>query len=147
MSEEKALQKRRIEGRVAEILNARELVINKGGDAGVRVGMKFAVLADAPLEIRDPESGEILDALDREKVRVEASEVRSRIAVCRTYRIRRLPAGPLYSVLEASGLTRPPREIPDTLAVKDASLPPPLAEEESFVKKNDRVVQVHDEDE
>jgi hypothetical protein len=33
-----------IEGKVARILNSRELVINRGTEAGVKLGMRFAVL-------------------------------------------------------------------------------------------------------
>jgi hypothetical protein len=72
-------------GRVAEILNHRELVITLGRGHGIHRGMKFAVLTD-PLEVKDPETGDLLDVLEREKIRVEAFDVRDRISVCRTYR-------------------------------------------------------------
>src|ERR1051325_2006161 len=83
-----------ITGRVAQILNARELVINIGADAGVTKGMKFAVMSKAATEIRDPDTGEVLDTIDREKVRVRAIEVRPRITICRTYLVRTIPGRP-----------------------------------------------------
>jgi hypothetical protein len=138
--------KKRLEGRVAAILNSRELVINIGDQHGVTHGMKFAVLAESALEIRDPESGEVLDTIDREKVRVEVSELRKNISICRTYRLKKIPGGPLGEGMLKFGnvadLVRPPREIPETLSIHDASIPPPLPEEESYVKVKDRVVQV-----
>lgn len=133
--------KSRLEGRVASILNARELVVNIGADAGVTQGQGFAVLAATPMEIRDPDSDEVLDTIDREKVRVEAHDVRPRIAICRTYRMRGGALGalgfPSSELLQA--MSRP---VAETLRVEDSSIPPPLSEEESYVKINDRVVAV-----
>ncbi|HZG52453.1 MAG TPA: hypothetical protein VEZ40_09985 [Pyrinomonadaceae bacterium] len=138
----------RLEGRVAQILNARELIINIGSEGGIKPKMKFAVLSEYPLEVVDPTTKEVLDVVDREKVRVEVSEIRPRIAICRTYRVKRITGGALYqgvlSAVANDQLFRPPREIPETLEAKDASLPPPLSPEDSYVKINDRVVQVFD---
>jgi hypothetical protein len=137
--------RRKLEGRVAQLLNARELVINIGSRHGVARGMRFAVLAEKPMEIRDPETEEILDVVDREKVRVEASEVRERITICRTYKTRTIGGGALASALmtfEVQRMLEPPRTIVETLSVKDSQLPAPLDPEDSYVKINDRVVLV-----
>lgn len=140
---------KRLEGRVAAILNSRELVVNIGLDHGVTLGMKFAVLAESPLKVCDPESGTLLDLIDREKVRVEASEVRKLITVCRTYRVTQTPGSPLGAQLLAVARMGPvievPREVKETLAIEDASMPPPLSEEESYVKVKDRVIQTIDD--
>jgi hypothetical protein len=140
----------RIEGRVAQLLNARELVINIGSSGGVKPGMTFAVLADKPVEIRDPQTGDILDVVDREKVRVRATEIRPKIAICRTYRVTRVPPGPLYGAFTLAGhlatLANPPREIPETLEADRHALPPPLDPDDSYVKINDRVVMVKEND-
>lgn len=105
--------------------------------------MKFAVLAETPLVIVDPETGKPLDAIDREKVRVEASEVRDRMSICRTYRVTRT-LGLLDLSAIADARLRASREIEETLRIEDDSTPPPLSEEESYVKINDRVVEVDD---
>lgn len=135
-----------IRGRVAAILNARELVINRGSEAGVGKGMRFAVLAATPLEIKDPDTGEVLDEIDREKVRVEVGEVRPRTSICRTYIVRTVGGGPAagfgVTAKVFSTLFEEPRRKVETLEIKDSTLPPPLPEEESFVKVNDRVIQV-----
>jgi hypothetical protein len=135
---------RRLEGRVAAILNARELVINIGSADGVLQTMKFAVLAETPLQVKDPDSGKVLDKIDREKVRVQAMEVREKITICRTYRVKKIGGGPWAGLSLLGELASPVREVPETLAIADSSMPPPLAEEESYVKIKDRVVQVTD---
>jgi hypothetical protein len=141
--------KQPLEARVAQILTARELVINIGQDQGVMLGMIFAILSESPTEIRDPESGEVLDSIDREKVRVRASEVRKRITVCKTFLVRTIRSGgPLYSgrgvpsLAALADLTRPPEKVVDTLRAADKDLPAPLSEDESYVKINDRVIQI-----
>jgi len=131
----------RVEGRVAQVLSERRLVINVGSDHGVTMGMRFAVLAKTRTEIRDPESGDVLDMLDREKVRVRAREVRLRITICETYRTR-----PALWLSAAAMLGSEQQGPPETLHADASSLPPPLADDEAYVKANDRVVQVTDDD-
>ena len=146
-----------LKGKVAQILNARELVVNIGSVNGVKPGMKFAVLSEQPLNIRDPENGEEIGVVDREKIRVEVTEVQNRISICKTYRTIREPAKgrdpqtamqellavriPVMSWITPEPYT-PPKEYPETLRADDSSLPPPLSPSESFVKINDRVIQV-----
>jgi hypothetical protein len=134
-----------LEARVAQILNARELVINIGESSGVKQGMKFAVLSESPTEIRDPVTNELLDTIDRVKVKVRASEVRPKVTVCKTYLVRTIPGGPLYAnfpVLRLGDLTKPPEKVVDTLKAADKDLPAPLSPEESYVKIDDRVIQL-----
>ena len=134
MSETK---KDQLQGSVAQIINARELAINIGKNHGVKKGMIFAILAPTILEIHDPESGELLDTMDREKVKVKADEVRPKITICKTYHKKYTSGGAFYL-----GLMDPPREVVETLKADDESYPEPLSEEESYVKIGDRVVLV-----
>jgi|ERR1043166_338700 hypothetical protein len=144
-----------LQGRVAQILNARELVINIGRDVGVTEGMKFAVMSHSATQIVDPDTGEVLDEIDREKVRVRASEVRPKITICKTYVVRTIPGRQGYSgfsgtdVLEnlskqLAGFRKPEpeRKVLDTLRADERDLPPPLSEAESYVKRGDRVIQI-----
>lgn len=133
-----------IQGSVAQIINARELVINIGTNHGVRVGMRFAVLSEHPLAITDPDTGEVLDTIDREKVRVEATDVREKISICKTYRTTYVPAGPLYLAFGSINIASPPRETPETLKAEDKSLPEPLSPADSYVKIKDRVIQIEE---
>jgi hypothetical protein len=144
----------RLEGRVAQILNAREVVINIGSAQGVKRAMRFAILAETPVEVVDPLTNEVLDTIDREKVRVEVSEVRERISICRTFRTRTIGGQSgimgayMREFIEAQKMYQyePPRKVVETLRVEDSQLPPPLEEDESYVKVNDRVIQIADAD-
>ena len=132
-----------LQGRVAGIVNARELTINLGKTDGDEKGMVFKVLAESPLEIIDPETGDQLGEIDREKVRVKTSEVFERFSICRTYRTYTVGSIDISrSMINALGGQR--REVPETLKTEDSALPPPLSEEESYVKRGDRVVLVED---
>ena len=73
-----------VEGKVAKILNSREIVINKGSEDGVKTGMKFSV-QEQETTIIDPGSGEKLGQLTRPKISVEAMEVEPRFSIARTF--------------------------------------------------------------
>jgi len=130
-----------IEGKVSGVLNERELTINKGSNHGVHEGMKFKILAEKPVEIHDPDSNELLGTVDREKVIVKASEVSQKFSICKTFR-KTIVGSNIMAFSELSLMWSPRREIPETLKAEDAALPPPLSEEESYVKKGDRVIQI-----
>ena len=137
------MTKQLLEGKVAKIINVRELGINIGAREGVRQGMAFAVLAETPLRVEDPDTAELLGEMDREKVRVKATEVFERFSICRTYETYEVPGlVPRFPLAVQMFSTERVR----TLDVKDSELPPPLAEEESYVKVGDRVRQVPPEE-
>ena len=73
------------EGKVAQIVSEREIAINIGKKDGVVQGMQFSVLAATPQEVTDPDTGELLDTIDRSKIDVEATEVRDKITICSTF--------------------------------------------------------------
>lgn len=81
------VEKSRIEGQVAQILNSRELVINRGLDHGVAKGMLFSVMSsDERLrDIVDPETRKVLGSIPRVTVRVKVSEVLPNMSVAKTY--------------------------------------------------------------
>ena len=73
-----------IEGKVAKVLNTRDLVINKGESDGVCKGMLFQVIQpDEP--IWDPDSGVELGVLARDKIKVRVVDLRPHFAVAKTY--------------------------------------------------------------
>ena len=133
-----------LEGKVAKVLTEREVVINIGSTQGARKGMRFAILAATPEEIRDPETGEVLDIVDRTKVFVQATEVRERITICSTYRTIKVSGGAFSTAFSLNRLFDPPQEISETLRIDDSSLPAPLSPEDSYVKTGDRVKQVEE---
>ena len=131
-----------IEGKVAEVLNEREVLINKGSEAGVELGMTFRVTTpDIP--VRDPDTRETLGTFNRDKIGIKATEVYPKFSVGRTYEtyIARgalaLAGETLRTIRELSGDTRRVR----TLRIGGGSSLVPLTEEESLVKVGDKVVQ------
>lgn len=82
-----------LRGKVAKILNSRELVISIGSEHGVCEGMYFEVLDPKGENITDPDTGEILGSIDRPKVSVQISRVEPRLAVATTYRSNRINVG------------------------------------------------------
>ena len=73
-----------IEGKIARILNTREIVLNRGSDDGVDLDMEFAVL-EPKLSIIDPDTHERLGELEREKLRVRVFETHRKFSLARTY--------------------------------------------------------------
>ena len=79
-----------IRGKVAHILNTREIAINVGTENGVTVGMYFDVM-DAHYEnITDPDTNEVLGSLERPKVRVKIIHVQEKLSLATTYRKERV---------------------------------------------------------
>ena len=52
-----------------------------------------------------------------------------------------IAAGPFYAATTLR-MFNPPQQKVETLKAEDSALPPPLSEEESYVKKGDRVIQL-----
>lgn len=72
-----------LEGKVAQILNGDQLAINIGWDDGVRPGMVFAILSSVEfLEIRDPDTKQVLGTVAQEKARLVARQVLPRFTIC-----------------------------------------------------------------
>ncbi|MEK7728358.1 MAG: FlgT C-terminal domain-containing protein [candidate division KSB1 bacterium] len=128
-------------GKVSGILTERELAINIGLNQGLKPGMRFKVLADQSTEIRDPETGDILGSVDREKIRLKVSEVHEKFSICRAYSKSNIGLLAMADIFEES------QNIPGALEADNSALLLPLSKEESYVKKGDRVVQIFgDED-
>src|SRR4051812_26233030 len=107
-----------IEGKVARVLNSRELVINRGSEHGVKRGTVFVVLDPDGADIPDPDTGEIIGSIQRPKVRVRVTDVQTELCVARTYRTRRVNIGGTGTLgtPDFSNLLRPPKwvEVPET---------------------------------
>jgi hypothetical protein len=143
-----------IRGKVARILNSRELVINLGSNDGVIVGMKFDVLDPKGEDIKDPDTGEVLGSLSRPKVRVRVKTLDDRICVAATFRERQVniggvgtsPVDPLGTVGVLSELLRPPKYVKKVETFKtDEKTWEDIEETQSFVKTGDPVIQVIEE--
>ena len=81
-----ATQTKPIHGKIAKILNSREVALNIGQVQGVSLGMRFEVLAPQAYEIPDPDTGVILGSVASTKVPVEITRVYDNVSVAATYR-------------------------------------------------------------
>jgi hypothetical protein len=132
----------RIRGQVAQILNARELVINRGAADGVKVGMRFAVLNRQGSDIKDPETGETLGSVEIEKAIVKIVRAHDRLSVGRTFRTLRRPGGPLGgvgSVIEL--MNRPARSEVETLRAAGREDRLELDPDESLIRVGDPAIE------
>lgn len=133
-----------IHGKVARILNSRELAINVGSREGVRIGMEFDVLDPKSQKIADPDSGEEIGSINRPKVRVRVGIVDDRVSIARTFRTTRVNLGGQgFDLNFIRRATQPPDWVTQEETLKtNESTWEDLDEEESFVNTGDPVVQV-----
>lgn len=72
-----------VEGKVAKVLNDREVVINRGKDHDVEMGTRFKIMET--VEIQDPDTGRSIGTITREKIRVKVVHLDQSISIARTY--------------------------------------------------------------
>lgn len=72
-----------VEGKVAKVLNDREVVINRGKDHGVKLGTRFKIIET--VEIPDPDTGDVIGTITREKIRFKVVYIQSSMSIARTY--------------------------------------------------------------
>lgn len=82
-----------VRGKVAKVLNHREVALNRGFADGVKLGMKFDILNPDSQEIRDPDTNEALGFIERPKSRVRVTQVQDRVSVAETFRFRKVNVG------------------------------------------------------
>lgn len=133
-----------IRGKVARVLNTREIAINVGVEDGVTVGMYFEVMDLQYEDIKDPDTDEVLGSIERPKVRVKVIHVQEKLSLATTYRKERVNTGGNFlslgpfarSLMPPNWVTRYEtlRKIEENRDVLD--------EEDSYVKIGDPVVQV-----
>ncbi|MGN7187248.1 hypothetical protein [Microbacterium enclense] len=90
---EAELVESRVYGKVAEVVSDREVILNRGSEHGVRVGMYFAILDPGAVGITDPDTGEALGDIKIVKIVVRAIEVAPKLTLARTFRSRRVNIG------------------------------------------------------
>ena len=124
-----------IRGKVARVLNTREVALNMGMNDGVEVGMYFDVLDAKSEDIRDPDTGERLGSIRRPKVRVRVTRVQEKLALASTSTERRG-----FSFSESlMPLAWREKYLPLRKEERDWEHP---EERDSYVKEGDPVVQV-----
>ena len=142
-----------IRGKVARVLNAREIAINIGTANDVTVGMYFDVIDPNEGDIKDPDTGEVLGSIERPKVRVQVTHVQEKLSVAATDRSKRVNLGgsghfelPGLALGPFARALMPPKWITkyETLK-KTGETVSELDEKDSSVKTGDLVVQVIEE--
>lgn len=137
-----------IRGKVARVLNSRELAINLGSENGVELGMLFDVLDPKGEDITDPDTGEVLGSVDRPKVRVKVINVQEKLCIASTYKSKKINVGGMGRDLgfgRMADILRPPEYVVkyETLKTTEKTWED-LDEQQSFVKIGDPVVSVVD---
>ena len=141
------VQIKQIRGKVAQIINSREVALNVGSDHGVELNTLFDILTQKGFDIKDPDTNEILGSVERPKARVKVVMVRPRLCVASTYRTRRVNVGGVGLGLGRSGLFEPPKWETRTETLKtNENVWDELSEEESYISTGDPVVQVFEDD-
>ena len=125
----------RIKAKVAQVLNSTDLALNRGEDAGVRVGMRFAILSDRGADIRDPDTGDVLDSVEIAKTLVKIVSVTPKLSVGRTFR-RIKAGGGIASMLNLVGEDRS-----ETLRTDQRRLQQELDPKDSFIAIGDEAIQ------
>jgi hypothetical protein len=134
----------RIRGKVARILNSREIVINLGISNGVREGMYFDVMDPSGEDITDPDTGEILGSIERPKVRVKVTQVHEKLSIASTFKQERINVGGhgFGDLGLISKSLMPPKFIIKHETLKtDEKTWEDLDEDESYVKTGDPVME------
>ena len=136
-----------IKGKVAKILNSKELVINKGSKDGVKMGMKFDIMDPNGVDIIDPDTKINLGSVLRTKVRVEIINIQDQLSVARTYKKKQYNVGGtgvgLIPLSSFASVLLPPKWVTEyeTLKTTEATWED-LEESESYVKTGYPVVEV-----
>lgn len=124
-----------LHGKVAELLNVRQVAINIGSSHGVTAGMEFDVLNRNAGEIRDPDTHAVLGSVVLSKVRIEVIMVNDEfsVAVVQGYRPSSSFAFPDWLYSRGGPLTLKRGEHPGVEEID---------EKDSVVKVGDPVVQM-----
>ena len=134
-----------IRGKVARILNAREVAVNIGLEDGVTKGMYFDVMDTGCQDIMDPDTKEVLGSIERPKVRVQVIIVNPRISIVATYKTEKVNVGGTssFSLAGLSSALMPPKwETRYETLRKGQETWEDLDARDSYVKVGDPVVQV-----
>lgn len=125
----------RIRGKVAAILSRRELVLNVGEEAGVTEGMRFVILNSKGVDVKDPDTGDVLGSVEVPKTLVKIVRVDGpRLSVGRTFRTIAGSPGLFSATSMLAG--RPDRK--ETLEIEEgSSLKAELLDHQSYVKPGD----------
>lgn len=125
-----------VEAKVASILTKRELVLNKGSEDGIEVGMRFAVLNSKGVDIRDPDTNEVIGSLPLAKTFVKIVSTQPHVAKARTFREFKSGGGPLLNLYQPATIRH------ETIETDEELLVDTLDHKEAKLKIGDRARQI-----
>ncbi len=136
-----------IRGKVAKILNSREVAINIGSHHGVREGMLFDILDLSGKNIIDPDTEENLGSIERPKVRVQVKHIRDNFSIASTFKKNEINIGGKgggFALLSKAFL--PPKWVTkyETLKTADQTWES-ITEDQSYIKIGDPIIQVFED--
>lgn len=138
----------RIEGKVAELLSERDLVINRGAAEGVEIGMRFKILHPRGNEVRDPDTNEVIGNVEWPKVEVKVVSVQEHLSVARTFRTIEIPASGQRSIIDYigrdgfGGIYKPASQRTETLRSDEPFAQRDIEPWQSYVQRGDPAVQI-----
>lgn len=132
-----------IQGKVARILNSRELAINLGSQQGIEKGMLFDVLDLKGQNIKDPDTGKPLGSIDRSKVRVQVTDVKDQFCIASTFKKNQINVGGSMTFGPLAQTLLPSKWVTkyENLKIADQEKED-ILESQSYVKVGDPVIQV-----
>ncbi len=130
-------QRTLVAGKVAKILNDRELVLNKGSEDGVEIGDKFKLI-EVTEEIFDPDTENSLGIIRREIIRVKIVHLEPLMAVAQTYETyTRRSFNPYAGII--------PGTSNNVTEVRNLQKPGSSTKEDYLVRIGDEVIQFEDD--
>lgn len=130
-----------IKGKVAQVLDSRRLVLNRGAADGVEVGSRFAVLSSKTVAVTDPDDPDrVLGTLPVARTVVKVVSVEDHMAIAQTFR-----------TLKSTGIlptfTLGPSQRDDSIYSDDMTVVEKLGTAERTVKLGDIAIEVPGDDE
>ena len=131
-----------IRGKVAAILNTRELALNIGKDDGVELGMRFAIMNRKGVGITDPDTGEVLGDVPVVKTVVKVTRVDGEhLSTARTFRTIPGRSGIADILAGTSSIVGTPART-ETLAIDPSRADVvEIEDKDSYIKRGDVAVQ------
>lgn len=134
----------RLQGKVAEVVSDREVILNRGVEHGVRPGMYFAILDPDAVGITDPDTGEQLGGIRVVKIVVQAVEVAPKLTLARTFKTRTVNIGGngtgagLSSIAAMLATPKPPEYVEQVEKLTlDRNAPRKIDPDDSVVSRGD----------
>lgn len=101
-----------IKGKIAELLDERRVVINKGSEDGVSLGMYFQIFSPETTDVRDPDSGVRLGSAMIPIMQVQVVHVDAKFCIAATFRSKTVNVGGFDKFSDTLfKMTQPPKYI------------------------------------